>query len=184
MAIVCDRCKVSLVNVNGDICDECLRIEADSKIDKSFMEKIYLPTHLFEKLEKLHASVVAENRGSKKALSKFMSTLKTGFINKFTGKEFNDPTPRVIIPQEKTLDRIQSIINHNLAVYAAQNDMDTPEDLDDWTISDAMSDEWEESLYQYVESVQVMEPDKPTEASDSVPESADPEATPSEEPGE
>ena len=43
MAIVCDRCRLNLVSLNGEICDDCLRIEADSKIDKSYLDKIYLP---------------------------------------------------------------------------------------------------------------------------------------------
>lgn len=168
MAIVCDRCQKNLVSVNGQICDECLRIEADSKIDKTYLNKIYLPSDLFDKFERLHNSVISNKSGSKKALSKFMRTLRTSFLNRKTGKELNDPTPKVIQPSEKTLDRVEKILNHNLRTYAALHDMDTPEDLDDWTVSDMMSDEWEQSLYQYVESVEVMEPDEPDQVSGSV----------------
>lgn len=159
MAIVCDRCRIENVASNGDICSECIKIEAESKIDRSYLGKIYLPTDLFEKFEQIHSQVLSEKQGAKKAMSKFMKTLGTSFINKFTGKEINDPTPRVIIPQEKTIDRIQKIINHNLAVYAKNNNLDTPEDLEDWSITDMYSDNWEQTLYQYVDNIQVMEPE-------------------------
>lgn len=167
MAIVCDRCKTNLVNVNGDICNDCISLDAESKIDRSYLENIYLPPDLFAKFERLCKQVESEKSGAKKAIGKFLNVFKTSFINKNTGKEINDPTPRVIIPKEKTMDRIQKILDHNLAVYASQNDMDTPEDLDDWSVPDMMSDDWEQSLFQHVESVTVMDQDQPTPASDS-----------------
>lgn len=168
MAIVCDRCKTENVITNGMICQKCLDQEADSKIDHSYMEKVYLPPELFDRFQKLHADVEAEKGGARKALGKFMSVLKTSFIHPFTGREILDPTPKVIIPKERTLDRIQKILNHNLAVYARQHDLDTPEDLDDWSVSDMYSDSWEQSLYQYVESVQMMAEDHFSVSSDSV----------------
>lgn len=172
MAIVCDRCKIENVLTNGDICQKCIDIEEESNVDKSFLEKVYLPQELFERFEELHSQVVAEKPDSKKAFGKFVNTLKTSFINRFTGKEINDPTPQVIIPKERTLDRIQKILNHNLSVYAQQHDMDTPEDLDDWTVADMYSDDWEKTLYQYVDQVVVMDQDDPPKVSDSVPDSA------------
>lgn len=161
MAIVCDKCRVEVVNHNGEICQKCIDAEELAKIDQSKLprNKIYLEPVLFERFEKLHGQVMAEKKDAKKAMGKFMSSLKTGFINKITGKEINDPTPKVIIPQEKTLDRIQKILNHNLATYARLHDHDTPEDLDDWSVADAYSDEWEQTLFQYVETVKQMQTD-------------------------
>lgn len=153
MAIVCDQCKENAVLHNGDICDECKNANEEAKIDRSYVEKVYLRPELYERFETLHNAVLAEKKNSKSAFGKFMDNLKTSFINPKTGKEINNPTPQVIIPAEKTLDRIQKILNHNLAVYAAQNDLDTPEDLDDWSVADMMADDWETSLFQHVENV-------------------------------
>ena len=95
-----------------------------------------------------------KKKAQKKALSKFMGKLKTGFINKVTGKELNDPTPMTIIPKHSTIDRIQKILNHNLAIHAQNNGLDTPEDLDDFTVNDMYSERFEESLYQIVDNIQ------------------------------
>lgn len=161
MAIVCDVCKKNLVIRDGETCNECIEIAKESAIDKTFLEKIYLPPDVFERFETLRKQVEEDKTGAKKALSKFLQPLKTSFINRLTGKEINDPTPRVIIPKERTLDRIQKILNHNLSVYADQNDMDTEAELNDWSVSDVFSDDWEKTLYQLVDEVVVMEPDDP-----------------------
>lgn len=173
MAIVCDRCKIELVNVNGEICDNCIKEELQSKMDCRHLEKVYLEPDLFEKFQKLVKNIEAEKSGSKKALGKFMSTLKTGFISRLTGKEINDPTPSVIIPTENSINRIQRMLNHNLSVYAAQHDMDTADDFDNWDIPDLYSDAWEQSLYQHVESVTVMDQDELMQLSDSVSQQPD-----------
>lgn len=161
MAIVCDNCKIENVVNNGDLCKSCIDLEKDSKIDRSYLEKIYFPNDLFQKFQQLHNEVELGKGQSKRAISKFLNVLKTSFIHPFSGKEINDPTPCVIIPQEKTLDRIQKILNHNLAVYARNNDLDTPDDLEDWSVSDMYSDEWEQSLLQYVDNVRIMDEDEP-----------------------
>ena len=103
MAIVCDKCKIENVVSNGMVCQKCLDIEADSKIDKSYREKIYLTPDLFQKFNKIISDIESEKKGSKGAFGKFMSVLKTSFINRETGKEINDPTPQVVIPKEKTI---------------------------------------------------------------------------------
>lgn len=157
MAIVCDNCNKTKVEKNGEICDECQQSIADSKIDKSYLNSIYLPNELFDKFQQLYNELDETKTETKRVFGKFIKTLGTSFINKITGKEINDPTPKVIIPKEKTLDRIQKILNHNLSAYARDHDLDTPEDLDDWTISDMYSDHWEESLYQYVDNITIME---------------------------
>jgi len=131
------------------------------KIDRSYMNNIYLPDDLFEKFKKLHDDLDETKTDTFKAFGKFVKTLGTSFINKFTGKEINDPTPKVIIPKEKTLDRIQKILNHNLAAYARDNQLDTPDDLDDWSIADMHSDDWEQSLYQYVDNITILNDDPP-----------------------
>lgn len=163
MAIVCDQCRVNVVDKNGLICEDCINANEMAKIDTSLIpgNKIYLPDDLFVKFKKLHDELLPEKPRTYKAYSKFLNAMKTSFINKLTGKEINDPTPSVIIPQEKTLDRIQKILNHNLAVYAAHNNMDTPEDIEDWNVPDMYSDDWEESLYQYVDNIEIMEEDNP-----------------------
>lgn len=163
MAIVCDNCKKSPVLEDGEICKECQEQIEDSKIDRSYMNNIYLPDDLFKKFQKLHDELDDTKTDTYKAFGKFVKTLGTSFINKITGKEINDPTPRVIIPKEKTLDRIQKILNHNLAAYARDNQMDTPEDLDDWSIADMHSDVWEQSLYQYVDNITILNDDPPAE---------------------
>lgn len=159
MAIVCDECRKNNVEKNGSICEECKKQIEESKIDRSYMNEIYLPTELFDKFKKLHDQVDKTKPETMKAFAKYVKTLGTSFINHLTGKEINDPTPRVIIPKERTIDRIQKILNHNLSVYAAQNDMDTPEDLDDWTVHDMYSDDWEKTLYQYVDDITQMDMD-------------------------
>lgn len=159
MAIVCDKCRSEIVFNNGDICTKCEEIERESKIDKSFQNDIYLPPDLFEKFKTLHDKLDVTKPETLKAIGIFVKALGTSFINKVTGKEINDPTPQVIIPKEKTLDRIQKILNHNLSVYAAKNDIDTPDDLDDFTVSDFYSDDWEQSLYQYVDNIILMDDD-------------------------
>lgn len=159
MAIVCDKCRVEIVFNNGETCQKCLDIEAESKIDRSYQNEVYLPPDLFEKFKKLHDKLDSTKPETLKAVGVFVKALGTSFINKFTGKEINDPTPQVIIPKERTLDRIQKILNHNLSVYARENDMDTPDDLDDWNVTDMYSDEWEQSLYQYVDNIILMDDD-------------------------
>ena len=125
MAILCDNCRTVNVKTDGDICSECQVLIEESKIDRSYMNNIYMPDDLFDKFAKLVKHVEDERSGARKAIGKFLHNLKTGFIDKFTGKEINDPTPSVIIPKEKTLDRIDKILKHNLAVYAREADLDT-----------------------------------------------------------
>lgn len=161
MAIVCDKCMKEYVTSNGDICDNCLRLAALANIDTSFTNKLYLPKDLYDKFLKLSQDVSDDRAGAKKAIGKFLRNLKTSFLTT-CGKEINDPTPSVIIPKDRTIDRIQKILEHNIAAYARQNDMDTPEDLDDWSVADMYSDDWEQSLYQYVDNITVMEDDSPT----------------------
>lgn len=174
MAIVCDECRKNNVEKNGTICEDCKKSIEESKIDRSYKNEIYLPTDLFDKFKKLHDQVDTTQPHTMRAFGKFVKTLGTSFINHLTGKEINDPTPRVIIPKERTIDRIQKILNHNLAVYAAQNDMDTPEDLEDWTIHDMYSEDWEKTLYQYVDEITQMEIDEmeqiPVEPKTEVPD--------------
>ena len=160
MALVCDKCMKEKVFTNGEICQKCIEEERESKIDRSYMNNIYLPRELFEKFQKLHKQLDETKPDTLKVFSKFVKTLGTSFINHLTGKEINDPTPQVIIPKENTLDRIQKILNHNLAHYAERNDYDTPEDLEDWTVSDMHSDDWEQTLYQYVDNINIMEEDE------------------------
>lgn len=159
MAILCDNCLKNRVERNGDTCKECIQLIEDAKIDHSFKDDIYLPPDLFSKFEKMHKQLDDTKPETLKAFGKFVKTLGTSFINHLTGKEINDPTPRVIIPKERTIDRIQKILNHNLAVYASQNDLDTPEDLEDWTVHDMYSEDWEKTLYQYVDEIELMEND-------------------------
>ena len=57
MAIVCDECRKNNVENNGSICEECKKQIEESKIDRSYMNEIYLPTELFDKFKKLHDQV-------------------------------------------------------------------------------------------------------------------------------
>lgn len=163
MAIICDVCRKEAVAINGDICSKCQEAKENPNGGKfaHLAESIYLEPELFQRFKQIHADIQNEKKGAKTAMGKFLNLLKTSFINQETGAEINDPTPIVVIPQHKTLDRIQHILNHNLAVYAAKNDLDTPESLDDWTVNDMYSDEWEQSLYQHVENVTIMASDDP-----------------------
>lgn len=162
--IVCDKCLTNNVLKNGQICDECLKEENESKIDRSYMNNIYLPQELFEKFEKLHDQIDPSKKETLSAFGKFMNTLKTSFINHKTGKEINDPTPKVIVPTENTLDRIKKLLDHNLSVYAKNNDMDTLDDLENWSVKDMYADDWEETLYQYVDNIEIMEDETPPES--------------------
>lgn len=184
MAIVCDYCREEVVNKNGEICESCIDKQKFPEADKrcGISNNIYLEPVLFEKYNKLVKDIEGEKKNSKKALGKFMNVLKTSFIDKFTGKEINDPTPQVIVAKHTTNDRIEKILQHNLAVYAAQNDMDTPEDLEDFTVDDIYSDDFENSIYQYVDNIELMEeetPVKPTSQEQSEGELAPASSTPS-----
>lgn len=161
--IVCDQCKKEPVTKNGDICDTCAELNKypfeDQRITPS--NNVYLDNVLFEKLSKLTKDIEDEKSNAKKAFGKFMHALKSSFINKYTGKEINDPTPMVIIPKHSTIDRIQKILNHNISVYAEQNQLDTEESLEDFSVHDMYSDNFEESIYQFVDNIQIMQEETP-----------------------
>ena len=101
MDIVCDECRKNNVEKNGTICEDCKKFIEESKIDRSYQNEIYLPTELFDKFKKLHDQVDTTQPDTMRAFRKFVKTLGTSFINHLTGKEINDPTPRVIIPKER-----------------------------------------------------------------------------------
>lgn len=158
--ILCDLCRKVKVDTDGSLCEACEKIEqSDLAEDRQGVNhNVYLPPDLFKRFKQLNSEVEQANKGAQTLMGKMMSVLKTAFINPDDGKMIVNPKPNVITPREGNVAKIQRILDHNARVQAEQFVKD--EDLDDWSIENIESDEFEQSILQVVANIEPMKEDE------------------------
>lgn len=164
--ILCDLCRKVEVDTDGMLCEVCETIpQSDLAEDRQGVSHdVYLPTDLFQKYKKIVEGVEAGDRKAETLMGKFMSALKTAFIDQKTGKVIANPKPNCITPREGNLAKIQRIIEHNAKVNAQMIIEETK--MDDWTVDDIRSDEFEQTIFQEIGNTPIaeMKPDTEMEA--------------------
>lgn len=154
--IICNICKKNEVDHDGDKCDKCKDlIITDLAEDRQGQQTTYLPKKQFERLLELIEKVENGNKKAETTLGTIMKRIKTAVIHPFTGEKIMNPVPVKISPREKTIDRIQRILDHNMKVHAQEIEPD----IDDWSVPDLDSDEFEQTLLQLVPKIETMEDD-------------------------
>lgn len=155
--IICDICKKNEVFENGQKCEVCSKLKiTELAEDRQGLAGVYLPADLYDKYVKLLEKADGGDRDAKGLLGKMLSTLKSSFLDPFTGKTIVSPVPDKIFVGDSTLSRVEREIKRQANILAEKREMETIESLNDWDVDDLRSDEFEQSVYQIVANIDPM----------------------------
>lgn len=181
--IICDVCKKNEVVENGQRCEDCQGIlQTELAEDRENITGAYLPDDLYEKYAALDRKIKQSDIKAKGLFGKMMSALRTSFLNP-EGKLILNPVPDKVCLRESSMDRVERFIMKQANDIASKKEMETEESLNNWTVEDLRSPEFEETIFQLVSNIEVMPEDESfSDNSDDQP-SVDPDPTdPSDDP--